>query len=81
MRDHRHTQIKLDAAAEADYSALANKILDAGLWKRANSSFIGGNVPGKRVEAINFMGGVPLYIQMCLQSAEAGYRGFMFSDQ
>jgi hypothetical protein len=49
------------------------------LWSKAKSWYNGSNIPGKVVETLNFTGGLPLYINMCNESMEKGYDGFVFS--
>ncbi|KAF5385797.1 hypothetical protein D9615_002198 [Tricholomella constricta] len=80
MREHKHTRIDPTQAAEDAWVARLNEIFSTGLWDRAKSWYTGANVPGKRVESLNFTGGLPLYIRLCRESAEGGYTGFAFSE-
>ena len=40
---------------------------------------MGANIPGKKREMLVYPGGLPLYLQKCKQSADAGYAGFVLS--
>ncbi|KNZ72413.1 Cyclopentanone 1,2-monooxygenase [Termitomyces sp. J132] len=53
-----------------------NDIFNKGFWYQAKSYYTGANVPGKRLEALNFPGGLPLYINLIQESARGGYAGF-----
>jgi hypothetical protein len=54
-------------------------IADATLFPRAESWFIGANIPGKRREMLAFTGGFGTYVAKCNESAERGYEGFTMS--
>ena len=47
------------------------------LFPKADSWYMGANIPGKPRELLNYPGGVPLYLQMCEASAANGYDGFV----
>jgi len=49
------------------------------LFPRAQSWYMGANIPGKKREMLVYPGGLPLYLQKCKESAEAGYAGFVLS--
>ncbi|KAL0946730.1 hypothetical protein HGRIS_012909 [Hohenbuehelia grisea] len=71
-----YTRIEATVNAGRSYGDLAHKCWDAGLWKKAKSWYFGANIPGKRVEPLNFAGGLPLYRQLCSEEAKNGYPGF-----
>jgi cyclohexanone monooxygenase len=50
------------------------------LFPRADSWYMGANVPGKRREMLNWPGGLQLYLAACRESAAAGYQGFVLGD-
>ncbi|KAG5637481.1 hypothetical protein H0H81_004404 [Sphagnurus paluster] len=79
MRTHKYTRIEATPEAEAAWVARIEEIASTGLWYRAKSWYFGANVPGKRVAALNFMGGLALYIQLCRECVEDGYAGFVLS--
>ena len=40
------------------------------------SSDLRRNVPGKPAQALNFTGGIPLYVKELNECADEGYKGF-----
>jgi len=80
MRKQGKTRIEPTQEAEDAWVKRVNEIYSEGLWSQAKSWYNGSNVPGKRVQTLNFTGGVPLYIRTCRECAEGGYTGFQFSD-
>jgi cyclohexanone monooxygenase len=46
------------------------------LFPRANSWYMGANVPGKPRVFLPYIGGVPVYRQRCAEVAANGYEGF-----
>jgi cyclohexanone monooxygenase len=49
------------------------------LYPRANSWYMGANVPGKPRRVMTYLGGVPAYRERCDAIAAAGYAGFKTS--
>lgn len=81
MRARHLTRIEPTQEAEDAFVSTVDDIYSTGLWNRAKSWYIGANVPGKRVQSLNFTGGVPLYARICNESASDSYKGFVLSDQ
>ncbi|KAG6817125.1 hypothetical protein H0H87_012316 [Tephrocybe sp. NHM501043] len=79
LREHNHTRIDATPAAEQAWVQRVNDIFSNALWDRAKSWYTGANVPGKRVESLNFTGGVPLYTSLIQDCAENDYSGFNFT--
>lgn len=79
MRANSLTKIEPTQAAEDAFATQVNQMASFGIFMKAKSWMIGANVPGKRVESLFFPGGLPLYMTMCKESAENGYRGFILS--
>ena len=46
---------------------------------RAQSWYMGANIPGKKREMLVYPGGLPQYLQKCKECADAGYAGFVLS--
>jgi cyclohexanone monooxygenase len=68
----------LEATAEAE-SAWFEHVDAVGretLYPRANSWYMGANVPGKPRRVMTYVGGVPAYREACDRVAAAGYEGF-----
>jgi hypothetical protein len=79
MQKNNLTRIEATPTAEKDWSKLVNDISSTQLWSQAKSWYMGANIPGKVVEAMNFSGGLKLYDRLCRESAEKGYEGFVLS--
>jgi cyclohexanone monooxygenase len=47
---------------------------------KANSWFLGANVPGKPRVFMPYIGGLHVYRDLCAQIAAENYRGFRFSE-
>jgi cation diffusion facilitator CzcD-associated flavoprotein CzcO len=80
MLDHvrRRNWARFEATVPAE-EAWRSKVLEAvdgTLIPRADSWWVGANIPGKRREILAFTGGLGAYMTMCNESAERGYEGF-----
>jgi cyclohexanone monooxygenase len=80
MLDHvrRRNWARFEATVPAE-EAWRSKVLDAvdgTLIPRADSWWVGANIPGKRREILAFAGSLGAYMTMCNESAERGYEGF-----
>ena len=76
LDDHGHTAIEATADAVEDWNAELNRRADASLFTRANSWYMGANVPGKPRGFMLFIGGFAAYLDICNEVANAGYKGF-----
>jgi len=79
MRANNFTRVEATRAAEKAYVDIVHEKYNTHLWSKAKSWYNGSNIPGKIVESMNFTGGLPAYIQLCNESAEKGYKGFVLS--
>jgi cyclohexanone monooxygenase len=66
--------IEADPQAQEDWVAKVNAAADKTLFPKANSWYIGANIPGKPRVFMPYVGGH--YRQICNQAAADGYRGF-----
>ncbi|MGO4443618.1 flavin-containing monooxygenase [Mycobacterium sp. 2YAF39] len=76
LDDHGHTAIEASSDAVEDWNAELNRRADASLFTRANSWYLGANVPGKPRVFMLFIGGFAVYLDICNEVANAGYKGF-----
>jgi cyclohexanone monooxygenase len=76
LDDHGHTAIEATADAVEEWNAELNRRADASLFTRANSWYMGANVPGKPRVFMLFIGGFAAYLDICNEVANAGYKGF-----
>ena len=76
LRANGHRTIEATAEAEDAYMALVTEIANRSLMPKANSWYVGANIPGKPRFFPIFAGGLLKYREMCAEAAAAGYRGF-----
>lgn len=79
LRDHQQGTIEATAAAEAAWVAHVNAVGDTTLYPRANSWYMGANIPGKPRVFMPYVGGVGAYRVKCDEIAAQGYAGFSLS--
>lgn len=72
---------RIEACAEAgdEWVAHVNAVADATLYPKADSWYMGANVPGKPRVFMPYVGGVGRYRRTCDEVAAEGYRGFTLS--
>jgi cyclohexanone monooxygenase len=76
LRDHEAATIEATQKAEDEWVDHVNQVADFTLYPRANSWYVGANVPGKPRVFMPYIGGLNLYSQKCEQVAKDGYEGF-----
>jgi cation diffusion facilitator CzcD-associated flavoprotein CzcO len=79
LRQRNFTRIEATVPAEEAWRAQVLALADDTLFPRADSWYLGANIPGKLREMLIFAGGLPAYIAKCKESAERGYEGFAIS--
>ncbi|MDA8342770.1 MAG: cyclopentanone 1,2-monooxygenase, partial [Actinomycetota bacterium] len=70
------TRIEATAEAEQGWRDKVHGIASMTLFPRADSWYMGANIPGKPREMLNWPGGLQQYMAECRLVAEGGYRGF-----
>ena len=78
MRDEELDVIEPTPLAEAGWVQHVNDYGDITLFPRANSWYMGANVPGKPRVFLPYVGGVDRYRKACDEVAGHGYLGFAF---
>ena len=76
-RHVEHVFLSADEAAMMPYRTVLRVKSSAYLAKRRNAFSIAA--PDKKREMLVYPGGLPLYLQKCKESADAGYAGFVLS--
>lgn len=76
LRANGYTRIEATREAELAWRAYAIELSEGGLFARADSWYMGANIPGKPREMLAYTGGLPAYLQKCKESAGKGYEGF-----
>jgi cyclohexanone monooxygenase len=80
LRSHGGTAIEATVEAEDEWVAHVNRVGDSTLYPRANSWYMGANIPGKPRVFLPYVGGVGVYRQKCDDVAARGYAGFAVSN-
>lgn len=70
------TRLEPTAEAEREWKAAISKEWHGTLYPKAKSWYSGANIPGKKVEALNWAGGLPKYLEVVEGVRKQGYRGF-----
>lgn len=67
----------IDASAEATrrWKQTINEVSDATLFPTTRSTYMGGSLPGKAFEQVNFAGGIPRYAEIIRERLD-GWEGF-----
>ena len=76
LRRHGHASIEAEHAAQDAWVEHVNEAADRTLFPRANSWYVGANVPGKARVFMPYAGGVVPYRRKCDEVAAKGYEGF-----
>jgi cation diffusion facilitator CzcD-associated flavoprotein CzcO len=79
VRQRNFARVEATVPAEEAWRAQVIKIASGTLFPRADSWYLGANIPGKPREMLSFAGGLSTYMATCNESAERGYEGFTIS--
>ena len=80
MREQHLTTVEPTPVAEAGWVQHVNDFADITLFPRANSWYMGANVPGKARVFLPYVGGVDRYRKACNEVVRRGYLGFAFDS-
>jgi cyclohexanone monooxygenase len=81
MRTEGYTRIEADQDAEDRWVKYNDEVAHATLYPRANSWYMGANIPGKPRIFMPYVGGVHTYYRLCNEIVAKGYEGFRLSRQ
>jgi cyclohexanone monooxygenase len=79
LRERKLLEIDATEEAENNWVDHVRTVGDATLYPRANSWYMGANVPGKPRVLMPYIGGVGVYRQECDDIARGDYKGFALS--
>ena len=79
LRDRDIARIEATVEAEDEWVEHVNEVGHTTLYPRANSWYMGANVPGKPRVFMPYIGGVGLYREKCDDVAAKEYEGFALS--
>ena len=77
LRKNNLKTIEPTVDAEKEWVAHVNEVGENTLFVKANSWYVGANVPGKPRVILPYLGGFDLYCQKCNDSVANGYEGFV----
>jgi len=78
MRERGFALMEPTREAEDDWVDHVQETANRTLFPRANSWYMGANIPGKPRLFMPYIGGVGRYRQICEEKVESGYEGFRF---
>lgn len=78
LDDHGYAAMEPTRDAVDGWGVELARRADASLFTKANSWYMGANVPGKPRGFMLFVGGFAAYNDICAEIADAGYKGFEF---
>ena len=81
MRDHGLEIIEPERTAEDEWVDHVQEAANKTLFPRANSWYMGANIPGKPRLFMPYIGGVGTYRRKCEEVVAEGYKGFRFESK
>jgi cyclohexanone monooxygenase len=79
MQSNGHTRIEAEQEAEDRWGRYNDEVANSTLYPKANSWYMGANIPGKPRIFMPYVGGVHTYNRLCNDIVARGYEGFSFS--
>ena len=79
LGEHGYVTIEADPAQQRAWGEKVVAVADRTLFPKANSWYLGANIPGKPRVFMPYAGGLPDYREICAGVARDGYRGFILS--
>jgi len=79
MRERGLTNVEANADSEIEWRAHVQEVVDGTLYQKANSWYLGANVPGKPRVFIPYLAGHGVYRAKCDEVAAKKYHGFTLS--
>jgi cyclohexanone monooxygenase len=79
MQTHSLGRIEAEEAAESAWVDHVQEVVQGTLYLKANSWYVGANVPGKPKVFIPYLGGADVYRARCDAVVASGYLGFAMS--
>lgn len=76
LRDTGLNRVEANEQAQRDWVEHAREVAEATLFPRADSWYVGANIPGKKRVYMPYFGGFNRYLALCEEIASDGYRGF-----
>ena len=80
MRSNGKARIEATEEAQNDWVRYNNDVANSTLYPKANSWYMGANVPGKPLVFMPYVGGVHTYKAKCDDVVANGYEGFLMTS-
>ena len=80
LRGRGLSRIEATAEAEETWNQHVNDVANSTLYPRANSWYMGANIPGKPRVFMPYVGGVDRYTVICKEVVEKDYEGFVMTE-
>lgn len=80
-RDNGYIEMEAEHNAQEEWTDIVNNLLEETLFSKADSWYVGTNVPGKKRAILTYLGGLPAYIETCNKVAGDNYVGFAVTDE
>lgn len=77
MREQNKIRIEAKPKNEDEWTHFVHNLWNNSLMPGSKSWYEGYNIPGKRVEPLNYFGGIPEYIKYLETSKNNNYEGFI----
>ncbi|KAK9446363.1 uncharacterized protein V1518DRAFT_378936, partial [Limtongia smithiae] len=77
-KEHNYTRMQPTHESEVKYKEEIDDMADKSLLKGTTSFFMGANIPGKKIESLNYLGGVPSYYKKLKLSIAGDFKDFEF---
>ena len=81
MREHGYVHIEADQDAQDEWGRHVAEVAEQSIFSKANSWYLGANIPGKPRTILPYAGGMTAYRKFCADVVTDDYRGFTFSDE
>ena len=79
MNSGGKSRIVANEDAQEEWVKHVSEIADDTLYPKANSWYVGANVPGKTRVFMPYVGGMKMYREKCDEVVDGGYKGFSVS--
>lgn len=73
LRSNGYTRFESTVEADKAWTAQINETDDKALFNRAKSWYNGGNIPGKKMQMLQYLNGMPTYLQFWQKEKESGF--------
>lgn len=80
-RDNGYVEMEAEISAQEEWTEIVNNLLEKSLFSKADSWYVGTNVPGKKRAILTYLGGLPAYIEACDNAAANDYAGFIMTKE